>query len=175
MARIGGGGPTGVGRSLHKRGLHPTSVFGRIGAAVAASVLMRLTPQQTEYAIGVAATTAGGLVGSFGTHSKPFHGGKAAMDGIIAAEMAKEGFQSSTKLLELEKGLYDALIQDRKAEIPAIDFSYWETQAQRFQALCVVPRHPRSHSNLAQAHRAGCGAQDYQGVRQGAYQRGDRR
>ena len=133
MARIGGGGPAGVGRSLHKRGLHPTSVFGRIGAAVAASVLMRLTPQQTEYAIGVAATTAGGLVGSFGTHSKPFHGGKAAMDGIIAAEMAKEGFQSSIKLLELEKGLYDALIQDRKAEIPSLDFGYWEIKRNGFK------------------------------------------
>ena len=97
---MGGGGPQGVGRNLHRRGLHPTSVFGRIGAAVAAAVLMRLTPQQIEYAIGAATTTAGGMVGSFGTHAKPFHGGKAAMDGILAAELAKEGFQSSNKLLE---------------------------------------------------------------------------
>jgi 2-methylcitrate dehydratase PrpD len=133
MARIGGGGPAGVGRGLHKRGLHPTSVFGRVGAAVVASVLMRLTPQQTEYAVGVAATTAGGLVGSFGTQSKPFHGGKAAMDGILAAEMAAAGFQSSTKLLELEKGLYDALIQDRKVEVPTIDFSYWELKRNGFK------------------------------------------
>ena len=57
MARLGGGGPAGVGRSLHRRGLHPTSVFGRVGAAVVASVLMGLTKKQTEYAIGVAATT----------------------------------------------------------------------------------------------------------------------
>ena len=133
MARIGGGGPAGVGRGLHKRGLHPTSVFGRVGAAVVASVLMRLTPQQTEYAVGAAATTAGGLVGSFGTHSKPFHGGKAAMDGILAAELAKEGFQSSTTLLELEKGLYDAFIQDRKVEVPTMDFSYWELKRNGFK------------------------------------------
>lgn len=133
MARIGGGGPKGVGRNLHKRGLHPTSVFGRIGAAVVASVLMRLTPRETEYAVGIATTTAGGLVGSFGTHSKPFHGGKAAMDGILAAEMAKEGFQSSTRLLELEKGLYDVFIQDRGAEIPALDFAYWEIRRNGFK------------------------------------------
>ena len=133
MARIGGGGPHGVGRNLHKRGLHPTSVFGRVGAAVAAAVLMRLTPQQVEFAVGAAATSAGGLVGSFGTHSKPFHGGKAAMDGVLAAEMAQGGFQSSTKLLELEKGLYDALIQDRKAEIPTLDFSYWEIKRNGFK------------------------------------------
>ncbi len=135
MARIGGGGPQGVGRNLHRRGLHPTSVFGRIGAAVAAGVLMRLTPQQIEYAVGAAATTAGGMVGSFGTHAKPFHGGKAAMDGILAAELAKEGFQSSTKLLELQKGLYDVFIQvqDRKVDIPEMDFSYWEIKRNGFK------------------------------------------
>lgn len=133
MARLAGGGPPGVGRSLHRRGLHPTSVFGRVGAAVVASVLMRLTPQQTEYAIGAAATTAGGLVGSFGTHSKPFHGGKAAMDGILAAELARDGFHSSTKLLELEKGLLDAFIQDRKVEVPPMDFSTWELKRNGFK------------------------------------------
>jgi 2-methylcitrate dehydratase PrpD len=133
MARLGGGGPPGVGRSLHRRGLHPTSVFGRVGAAVVASVLMRLTPRQTEYAMGAAATTAGGLVGSFGTHSKPFHGGKAAMDGILAAELAREGFQSATKLLELERGLLDAFIQDRKVEVPPMDFSYWELKRNGFK------------------------------------------
>jgi len=133
MARLAGGGPPGVGRSLHRRGLHPTSVFGRVGAAVVASVLMRLTPQQTEYAMGAAATTAGGLVGSFGTDSKPFHGGKAAMDGILAAELAKEGFHSSKKLLELEKGLLDAFIQDRKVEVPPMDFSYWELKRNGFK------------------------------------------
>jgi len=133
MARLGGGGPPGVGRSLHRRGLHPTSVWGRVGAAVVASVLMRLDEKQTEYAIGAAATTAGGLVASFGTHSKPFHGGKAAMDGILAAELAKEGLQSATHLLELEKGLLDAFIQDRKVEVPAMDFSYWELKRNGFK------------------------------------------
>lgn len=132
-ARLAGGGPPGVGRSLHRRGLHPTSVFGRVGASVVASVLMGLTQKQTEYAMGVAATTAGGLVGSFGTDSKPFHGGKAAMDGILAAELANEGFHSSTQLLELEKGLLDAFIQDRKVEVPPMDFSYWELKRNGFK------------------------------------------
>ena len=127
MARLGGGGPAGVGRNLHRRGLHPTSILGRIGAAVVACVLLRLNERQIEYALGVAATTAGGLLGSFGTHAKPFHGGKAAMDGILAAQLAANGFESATQLLELEKGLLDALIQDRAAEIPPLDFdARWE-------------------------------------------------
>ena len=127
MARLGGGGPTGVGRNLHRRGLHPTSILGRIGAAVVASVLMRLDLQKIEYALGIAATTAGGLIGSFGTHAKPFHGGKAAMDGILAAQLAAHGFESATHLLETEKGLLDAIIQDRAVEVPPLDFdARWE-------------------------------------------------
>jgi 2-methylcitrate dehydratase PrpD len=127
MARLGGGGPAGVGRSLHRRGFHPTSVFGRVGAAVVASVLMRLDEAATERALGVAATTAGGLIGSFGTHAKPFHGGKAAMDGILAAQLAQEGFESATHLLELTNGLLDSFIQDRAAEVPPMDFdARWE-------------------------------------------------
>jgi 2-methylcitrate dehydratase PrpD len=127
MARLGGGGPAGVGRSLHRRGFHPTSIFGRVGAAVVASVLMRLDQPTTERALGVAATTAGGLIGSFGTHAKPFHGGKAAMDGILAAQLAQEGFESATHLLEREQGLLDAFIQDRVVEVPAMDFdARWE-------------------------------------------------
>ena len=92
MCKLGGGYAMGVGRSLQRRGLHPTSVVGRCGAAAAASVLMKLSDQQIAYALGVAATTAGGLVGSFGTHGKPFHAGKAAMDGIRAAQLAADGF-----------------------------------------------------------------------------------
>ena len=127
MARLGGGGPQGVGRSLHRRGFHPTSIFGHVGAAVAASVLMRLDQPTTERALGIAATTAGGLIGSFGTHAKPFHGGKAAMDGIMAAELAAAGFESATHLLETEKGLLDAFIQDRVVEVPPLDFDErWE-------------------------------------------------
>jgi 2-methylcitrate dehydratase PrpD len=127
MARLGGGGPRGVGRNMHRRGFHPTSIFGRVGAAVAASVLMHLEEPGIERGLGIAATTAGGLTGSFGTHAKPFHGGKAAMDGILAAELAAAGFESATHLLETEKGLLDAFIQDRDVDVPPLDFdARWE-------------------------------------------------
>ena len=121
MAKLGGGGPPGVGRSLQRRGLHPTSIFGRAGAAAVACSLMGLDEQRIAYALGVAATTAGGLVGSFGTHGKPFHAGKAAMDGILAAQLAANGFISATHLYELEKGLLDVFIQNRETEVPTLD------------------------------------------------------
>ena len=134
MARLGGGGPPGVGRSLQRRGLHPTSVFGRTGAAAAACVMLGLGEQQVAHALGIAATTAGGLVGSFGTDSKPFHAGKAAMDGILAAQLAAEGFEAATHLYELRGGLLDAFIQDRAVEVPPLNFdAKWELPGNGFK------------------------------------------
>jgi 2-methylcitrate dehydratase PrpD len=134
MARLGGGFAPGVGRSLQRRGLHPTSVFGRTAAAAVACALLRHDVQQIKYALGIAATTAGGLVGSFGTHSKPFHAGKAAMDGILSAQLAAEGFVSATQLYELDKGLLDVFIQNREVEVPPLDFdARWELLGNAFK------------------------------------------
>ena len=127
QGKLGGGWVPGTGRSLQRRGWHPTSIFGRVGAAATTSVLLDLDAQQIAYALGVAATTAAGVVGSFGTHGKPFHSGKASMDGILSAQLAADGFVAATHLYELEKGLLDVLIQDRKVEPPPLDFeTKWE-------------------------------------------------
>ena len=134
MSKLGGGWVPGVGRSLQRRGWHPTSVFGRTGAAAVACALMRLDEERIANALGVAATTAGGLVGSFGTHGKPFHAGKAAMDGILAAQLAADGFVAATHLYEIEKGLLDVFIQDREVEVPPLDFETgWELLGNSFK------------------------------------------
>jgi 2-methylcitrate dehydratase PrpD len=135
MAKLGGGWVPGVGRNLQRRGWHPTSIFGRVGAAAVGCVIMKLDEGRIAHALGVAATTAAGLVGSFGTHGKPFHSGKAAMDGILSAELAAHGFVAATHLYELEKGLLDVLIQDRKVEVPALDDfgTKWELLENQFK------------------------------------------
>ena len=147
MCKLGGGYVMGVGRSLQRRGLHPTSVVGRAGAAAVASALFRLNQQQIGYALGAAATTAGGLVGSFGTHGKPFHAGKAAMDGILAAQLASDGFVAATHLYELGEidkpprqktahsaTMLDVLIQDHAVEPLPLDFDQsWEILSNGFK------------------------------------------
>lgn len=122
MARLGGGGVPGVGRRLQRKGFHPTSVVGRMGAAAVAAALHGLDAKRSLHALGNSATTAGGLIGSFGTHGKPFHAGKAAMDGILAADLAAEGHVAAAHLFETEKGWLDAFIQDRLVEVPPLDF-----------------------------------------------------
>jgi 2-methylcitrate dehydratase PrpD len=155
MARLGGGGPPGVGRSLQRRGLHPTSVFGRAAAAAVACSMLGLSEAQTANALGIAATTAGGLVGSFGTDSKPFHAGKAAMDGILAAQLAAEGFEAATHLYELRGGLLDVFIQNREVEVPPLDFdARWELLGNGFKPFaCCRATHASTQAARTLATR----------------------
>ena len=138
-ARIG----YGLGEAITARGWHGTGVFGRMGAAAASAVLLKLNADQTLHALGAAATQTSGLVGSFGTMSKPFHAGKAAMDGVISAQLAREGFQAATALLEPAGALDTALIQDRSMTFSAADFSQWEILNNSFKpyAACHLT-HP---------------------------------
>ena len=115
-ATLGGGG---IGVRLNESGWHSTAVLGRIAAATAAAYILGLDAAATESALGLAATQAGGLTASFGTMAKPFHAGKAAMDGIIAAELAAAGLQGSRLLLDSPKGLFGTIFQDR-AVVPSL-------------------------------------------------------
>ncbi|WEF11855.1 MmgE/PrpD family protein [Pectobacterium actinidiae] len=68
----------------------------------------------------------GGLQKSSGTHGKPFHAGKAAMDGITAAELADEGFIAAHHFYETD-GWVKTFVQDGSAVIPPLDFGEsWE-------------------------------------------------
>ena len=133
----------GLGEAVTSRGWHCTGVFGRIGAAAASAVLLELDAEKTLHALGAAATQAGGLTVSFGTMAKPFHAGKAAMDGVLAAQLAKSGFQAARNVLDPDGGLDSALIQDGSARICAADFSSWEILQNSFKpyAACHLT-HP---------------------------------
>lgn len=113
-------GSQGVGVKLNESGWHSTAVLGRVSSASAASYLMTLAPEAIEDALGLAATQAGGLTASFGTMAKPFHAGKAAMDGIIAAQLAEAGLVASHALLDSPRGLFGTIFQDRQT-IPSLE------------------------------------------------------
>jgi 2-methylcitrate dehydratase PrpD len=104
-------GGQGRGERITERGLHSTAVFGRLAAAAAASATLRLPQAQVRNAIGVAATQAGGLTASFGTMAKPFHAGKAAMDGVLSAQLAAGGFEAAQDLLDRPQAFAGVLYQ----------------------------------------------------------------
>lgn len=112
-------GSGGFGVRLNESGWHSTGVLGRISSATAAACLLGLDPAAIEDALGLAATQASGLTASFATMAKPFHAGKAAMDGVIAAELAEAGLGASRELLDSAKGLFGTVFQDRAA-VPSL-------------------------------------------------------
>jgi 2-methylcitrate dehydratase PrpD len=75
-----------------------------MAAGVAAGKLAGLDGQRLTYAMGIAATQAGGMQQNRGTSCKSLHAGKAAANGVLAALLAEHGFDSTQEIIEGRKG-----------------------------------------------------------------------
>src|SRR5688572_10105638 len=89
-------------------GFHSTATMGTLAAAAAASRLLAFDVERTRRALGIAASQAAGLRENFGTMTKPFHPGRSAESGIVAAELAALGWTSTPIVLEAGRGLFRA-------------------------------------------------------------------
>ena len=152
----------GMGPAIQVRGFHPTSVFGRFAACAAASVLLRLNSDQVQNAFGLMATTAAGLIGSLGTMSKPFHAGKAAMDGILSAQLAASGFEAKADLLDNEPGLATTFVQDKSISFSIPDLTPGhQLKRNAFKPYaCCKGTHPTLDAARSLAREVGDGAVD---------------
>jgi 2-methylcitrate dehydratase PrpD len=92
----------------HRKGWHPSAVFGTIAAAAAASVLRKLDGEQATNAVALAASLAGGVGANFGTMTKPYQVGRAGQSGLVAARLAAEGLTASPDALEHHLGFLAA-------------------------------------------------------------------
>jgi len=88
----------------YDRGWHITGSTGMLGAAAGCARLLRLNEQQTQMALGIAASQPVGLREQFGTMTKPFHPGGAARAGLMSALLASQGFTASPRALEAPRG-----------------------------------------------------------------------
>jgi 2-methylcitrate dehydratase PrpD len=93
----------------HRKGWHPSAVFGPIAAAAAAAVLRGLDAAQATSAVGIAASMSGGVVANFGTMTKSFQVARAVQSGLIAARLAAQGMMSSPDAIEHPAGLLQAI------------------------------------------------------------------
>jgi 2-methylcitrate dehydratase PrpD len=84
---------------------HITNTCGVLGAAAAAGRLLKLTQDQMVYAFAIAGTQACGVREVFGSMCKPFHAGKAAQNGLVAAMLAQRGFTGTDGIFEGPRGL----------------------------------------------------------------------
>lgn len=96
-----------MGEGHYAHGWHATATVGHFGAAAGVARLLGLDAVTTAMALGIAGTQAAGLKSMFGTMCKPLHAGKAAQNGLFAAEMASRGFTSNPAVIECLQGFGD--------------------------------------------------------------------
>ena len=88
----------------HDGGWHLTGTLGSIAAGAACARLLGLDARQMVHALGIATTQAAGMQQNRGTMCKSFHAGKAAANGVLAALLAQQGFDSSEEIIEGKRG-----------------------------------------------------------------------
>ncbi len=130
----------------YEAGFHATGTMGTFGAAAACARLMGLDGVATTHALSIAASQASGLKVNFGTMTKPYHAGKAAMNGLMAARLAARGFTASDCSIEGPQGFAQAQVPGFKAgPIRRDDTSAYavEEMLYKYHAACYL-----THSTL---------------------------
>lgn len=93
-------GPEHIGQ-----GWHSGATLGVFSAAAGASAALRLTPEQTVHALGIAGTQSAGLMAAqFGAMVKRMHAGRSAQSGLYGALLAAEGFTGIVDVFENRYG-----------------------------------------------------------------------
>jgi 2-methylcitrate dehydratase PrpD len=128
----------------HDGGWHLTGTLGTIAAGVAAGRFIGLDAAQMNHALGIAATQAAGMQQNRGTMCKSFHAGKAASNGLLAALLAREGFDSSDEIIEGPRGFCRTFSITSTPEALTADLGHrWELASNGYKPYaCGVVLHP---------------------------------
>jgi 2-methylcitrate dehydratase PrpD len=119
-----------VPKEHYEKGFHPTATCGVFGAAAAAGRILGLTAEQMQSAFGLCASQAAGSMQYIadGSWNKPYHVGLAAMNGLISATFAQNGFFGSPRGIEGDFGFLRAYAPNANAETAVAGLGdNWET------------------------------------------------
>ena len=132
-------GSVGSGQ-FHKRGFHPTGLFGAFGAAYLASRLLGLDADATARAAGICGSFAAGILECWvdGTDTKFLHAGWAAQSGVSSAHLARAGATGAIQVFEGRFGFFASHLQhpDRPPDFARLvdDLgSHWESRNASFK------------------------------------------
>src|SRR3954469_17775451 len=136
-------GPEHIGQ-----GWHSGATVGVFSAVAGAARALRLDPQKTVHALGIAGTQASGLMAAqYGAMVKRMHAGRASQSGLYAALLAEQGFTGIENVFEAQYGGFCTTFSrstDRfqLAELTAGLGSTWQTMgvALKFYS-CVGSNH----------------------------------
>ncbi len=94
-------------------GFHPTGTIGVFGAAAAAARLAGLDAKRIRWTLGLGATFSAGVRANRGSMAKALNAGRAAENGVVAAELAKQGFTAAENIFEAPMGFFSAASRNR--------------------------------------------------------------
>jgi len=127
-------------------GWHITSTTGSLGAAAAVGRILRLSTEQMQHALGIAASQVTGLRCMFGSDTKSFHPGRAAQAGLVAALLAQQGYTASEDSLEAKRGWANVVVGGGQPQLDkhlAQLGTSWEVKKNAFKPFpCGIVCHP---------------------------------
>jgi 2-methylcitrate dehydratase PrpD len=102
----------------YDRGFHPTATCGAFGAAAAAARVFGLDAEGVAGAMGTVLSQCAGSLQFLvnGAWTKRFQVGWAAMNGLVAATLVREGFKGAAQALEGRHGFMRAYAPDPTPE-----------------------------------------------------------
>ena len=104
----------------YKKGFHSSGTIGTFGAMVAAAKLLGLGNDALAHALSIAASMASGIRVNFGTMTKPLHVGRAAQNGVLAAELAERGLTGGRDGLDPPWGFFQVFSHGEGFDIDRI-------------------------------------------------------
>ncbi len=107
-----------VPKEHYLRGYHPTATCGAFGAAAAAARIFGLSAAGVAEAFGICLSQTAGSVqfAVNGAWTKRFQVGYAAMNGLIAASLAGEGFKGAAEAIEGKAGFLRSYAPEPRME-----------------------------------------------------------
>jgi 2-methylcitrate dehydratase PrpD len=104
----------------YKKGFHSSGTIGTFGAMVAAAKLLELGKDGLAHALSIASSMASGIRVNFGTMTKPLHVGRAAQNGVLAAELAQRGLTGGRDGLDPPWGFFQVFSHGEGFDIDRI-------------------------------------------------------
>ncbi len=106
-------------QSTESLGFHAPGVNGPFGSAIVAGKLFGLNAAQLTQALGIAGSLGGGLLAfakaGNGAMVKRLHMGRAAEAGVVAALLARDGYEGPDSVLEGQYGYLESYARDGDA------------------------------------------------------------
>jgi aconitate decarboxylase len=94
-----------MGQEHIGQGWHSGATLGVFSAAAAAARGLKLDPERTVHALGIAGTQAAGLMAAqFGSMVKRMHAGRSSQSGLYGALLAQKGFTGIIDVFEAPYG-----------------------------------------------------------------------